>query len=45
MTEDEFDIDAYLDFVQEIYEDIYYDLDSPGYMDYDKTYEMMQQRL
>ena len=40
-----FDLNAYIEYAQEIFNDIYYDPDSPGYMDSEKTYEMMQERL
>lgn len=33
-----FDFDAYIEYAQEIYSDIYYDPNSPGYMDSDKAY-------
>lgn len=45
MIENALDIDSYMAYAQEIFNEIYYDPDSPGYMDSDKTYEIMQERL
>lgn len=45
MTENMFDLDAYIEYAQEIYESIYNDPNSPGYQDSDKAYKMMQERL